>query len=755
MTSQELRRDRGPESLSREFIGRMTAALWVLCGLLVALAGSYVTFPEGASRFGVVVVGLSAVAIGAVIWILPWGRWPRTATLWVVPPAFALIALHDDLSGGDGYVYGALYFVVFMWLGLAHPQGMSLRFSSVLAVAYLLPLILSRDSHLAIGISSAIYVIPTCVLVGETVAWVGGRLRRSEAALLDAQERFRSSFEQAPIGMALASVDGRFLSVNRALGEIVGRPSSELEGTAIRDLTHPDDWDASDSEIRALSSSQIDRYQLEKRYIHADGHVVWVSVSSSCVFDGAGQPSYLIGQVEDVTERREMRERLAHAAIHDPLTDLPNRILFMDRLELALLRSRRAGGHVAVIFLDLDRFKIINDTLGHEVGDRVLKAVANRLSGALRASDTLARFGGDEFTILCDDVRDRAEVLEIADRLRLAMAQPLDVEDGETFISLSIGAALSSDDSESGPALLRNADIAMYRAKELGPARIEVFTEDDAKHADTRLRTSDQLHRALERQEFELHYQPFVHLDTLRVVATEALIRWRHPTRGLLLPAEFVGLAEDTGLIVPLGRWVIEEACTQAVRWQSLHSEGSKHWKQNISINVSPRQLSEPSFASQLDEIIEHTGIDPDTLWLEITEGTLLRDPERSVDTLRAVRSLGAHVAIDDFGTGYSSLSYLKQLPVESLKIDQSFVEGLGHDSDSSAIVRAVIALADSMGLACIAEGVETSEQSQILRQLGCHIAQGYLFGRALSAAQIGSSPVDDLHSWNTVAALA
>jgi EAL domain-containing protein (putative c-di-GMP-specific phosphodiesterase class I) len=334
------------------------------------------------------------------------------------------------------------------------------------------------------------------------------------------------------------------------------------------------------------------------------------------------------------------------------------------------------------------------------------------------------------------------------------MAQPLDVEDGETFISLSIGAALSSGDWESGPTLLRNADIAMYRAKELGPARIEIFTADDARLADTRLQTSDQMHRALQRQEFELHYQPFVHLDTLRVVATEALIRWRHPTRGLLLPAEFVGLAEDTGLIVPLGRWVLEEACAQAVRWQSLRNEGSRSWKQNISINVSPRQLSEPSFASQLDEIIEHTGIDPDTLWLEITEGTLLRDPERSVGTLRAVRSLGAHIAIDDFGTGYSSLSYLKQLPVESLKIDRSFVEGLGHDSESSAIVRAVIALADSMGLACIAEGVETSEQAQILRQLGCHIAQGYLFGRALSAAQLGSSPVDDLHSWDTAAAL-
>jgi EAL domain-containing protein (putative c-di-GMP-specific phosphodiesterase class I) len=296
----------------------------------------------------------------------------------------------------------------------------------------------------------------------------------------------------------------------------------------------------------------------------------------------------------------------------------------------------------------------------------------------------------------------------------------------------------------------------MYRAKELGPARIELFAEDHAVHGDTRLRTADQLHRALERREFELQYQPFVHLDTMMVVATEALVRWRHPTRGLLLPAEFVTLAEDTGLIVPLGRWVLEEACTQAVRWQSLRNNlKHENWKQSISVNVSPRQLSEQGFVTQVHEIIERTGIDPDTLWLEITEGTLLQNPERAVGTLRTLRDLGAHIAIDDFGTGYSSLSYLKQLPVESLKIDRSFVEGLGHDLESSAIVRAVIALANAMGLACIAEGVESSEQAQILRQLGCHIAQGYLFGHPLSASQLGSSPVEDLDAWNMVAALA
>ena len=402
-----------------------------------------------------------------------------------------------------------------------------------------------------------------------------------------------------------------------------------------------------------------------------------------------------------------------------------------------------------MIFLDLDRFKIINDSLGHEVGDQVLEAVADRLSAAMRASDTLARFGGDEFTVLCDDVHNEADAVEVAHRLVMAMGQPLALQTGEVFVTLSVGIALSRV-AQSGAVMLRNADIAMYRRKERGPSRIEIYREDDEQNVVSRLRTSNELHRALERHELELHYQPFVDLHTETLVGMEALVRWRHPTRGLLLPQEFIPLAEDSGLIVPLGSWVLKEACRQTAAWHALRSgSGQDNARLNISVNVSAVQLADPGFPRQVAEAIAESGIDPDRLWLEITESALMRDADEAVVVLQAFRDLGLHVEIDDFGTGYSSLSYLQRFPVESLKIDRSFVNELDQRSDNAAIVRAIIGLGDSLGLPVIAEGVERRAQMSRLKTLGCHLAQGYLFGRPLPARLLGAFPTDDLSSWN------
>ncbi|HEY5252369.1 MAG TPA: PAS domain S-box protein, partial [Acidimicrobiales bacterium] len=414
--------------------------------------------------------------------------------------------------------------------------------------------------------------------------------------LREAHERFRSAFENAPIGMAMSDLDGRILRANPAFAQIVGRLPLDLVGFSVHDLTHPDDRDSGRAEMSRLASTNSAGYQMEKRYIHGDGHEVWVSVSVSCVRDEQDRPLYLIGQVEDVTERRALRERLAYAAIHDPLTALPNRELFLDRLEVALRRATRFGHHVAVIFLDLDRFKLINDSLGHDVGDRVLRAVADRLGSVMRACDTLARFGGDEFTVLCDDVDTEEDAVEVAQRLMVAMGQPLDLQSGEVFVSLSIGIALAGA-RESGTMVMRNADIAMYRAKERGPARIEIYRVDDEHNVVSRLRTSNELHRALERDELELHYQPFVDLHTETLVGMEALVRWQHPTRGLLLPQEFITLAEDSGLIVRLGEWVLREACRQAAAWHALRTEaGEDNARLNVSVNVSAVQLSDPGF---------------------------------------------------------------------------------------------------------------------------------------------------------------
>jgi len=517
-----------------------------------------------------------------------------------------------------------------------------------------------------------------------------------------------------------------------------------------RDLTHPDDRESTAAEVRRLLSGDSEGFQIEKRNIRADGHEVWISASVSCVRDQSGAPLYLVSQSEDITERRAMHEHLAHAAIHDPLTALPNRVLFMDRLHTALSRSHRNGCHVAVIFMDLDRFKLVNDSLGHEGGDQVLRAVALRIQASVRPSDTVARFGGDEFTILCEDVSDESMAMELATRIAASLDEPLEIGGSELFVTASLGLTLSSYSIEP-QRLLRDADTAMYRAKEQGRAGIELFDERNDTWSSGRLRTCNDLHLALQRDELELHYQPIVDLTTTTLVGAEALVRWQHPTRGLLLPAEFIDLAEDIGLIVPLGRWVLHEACRQAACWRKRRGDaGHEVWRQSISINVAPRQLASRDFSSQLAEVLEDTQMDPDGVWLEITESTLLQDPDQTITTLRALRDLGVHLSIDDFGTGYSSLSYLQQLPVECLKIDRTFVNGLGRHPESSAIVKAVIGLADSLGLACIAEGVETPTQAQAVRDLGCVLAQGYLFGRPQAASQLGIFPTDDLSSWDT-----
>jgi len=735
-------------TLTPQLVGRLSGALWVLCGLLVATAGAFVRLPAMAQRPGVVLVGIAAVVCGLVIWKIPWVRWKRSATLWLVPLAFTVIALHDRFSGNDGFLYGAFYLVAFVWLGLAHPPGTSARFAPLLVVAYVAPLIGAGTPGQGLGLAAATYVIPCCVLVGETVAFVGSRLRTSEQALVEAEERFRTSFEQAPIGMGLASRDGRLVRANRAFGEILGRRAQDLVGLPLRDITHPDDWEANATQIRALFTGETDRYQMEKRYIHADGHIVWVSVSTTCVRDSAGEPLYMIGQIEDITESREMRERLAHAAVHDLLTGLPNRVLFMDRLELSLRRSQREGNTIALMFLDLDRFKLINDSLGHEVGDTLLQRAAQRLRGALRSADTLARFGGDEFTVLCE-VTDKAEALEIAERLIAAMRQPLSLSGNEMFVSVSIGIALSLDGSETGAEMLRNADVAMYRAKALGASRIAVYREDDETSTIRRLRTSNELHRALQRGELEVYYQPFVDLHTQTMIGIEALARWNHPTRGTLLPAEFIPLAEDSGLIVQLGAWVVEEACRQTAVWANVRAHaGQDESRLNVSINVSAQQLAEPNFPLRVAGALNDSGLDPDRLWLEITESTLMGNSHATMHTLRALRDLGLHLEIDDFGTGYSSLSYLKQFPVETLKVDRSFVDELDHDTGDVAIVRAIIALGDSLGLSVIAEGVERETQAAQLRRLGCHLAQGYLFGIPLPARILEPYPTDDLSAW-------
>jgi diguanylate cyclase (GGDEF)-like protein/PAS domain S-box-containing protein len=573
--------------------------------------------------------------------------------------------------------------------------------------------------------------------------------KQAEDALRAAHERFRSAFENAPIGMAMMDLDGCILSANPAMASIVGRSAEDLSGTSVHDLTHPDDRDHSRAEMRRLVAEASDGYRIEKRYCHSDRHEVWVSVSVSCVRDDEGKPSYLIGQVEDVTERRALRERLAYAAIHDPLTSLPNRVLFMDRLETSLSRAVRHGRLVAVVFLDLDRFKLVNDGMGHAAGDRLLETVAARLERVMRPSDTVARFGGDEFVVLCDEILDESVALDMAERLSTALRSPIALEEGEVYVTASLGVALSGGDRDSAASLLRDADTAMYVAKERGRARIEVF--DPKSHAMVldKIRVRSELHGALERGEFRVYYQPIVEVDSGRVSGVEALLRWQHPQRGLLHPGEFLPMAEESGLITPIGAWVLEQSCRQAVAWSSKGAhEASGAEPISVSVNLSPRQLIETDLVDQVAAIVQRSRIDPQSVWLEITEGALAADTESTLEVLRRLRAIGIRLAIDDFGTGYASLGYLKSFPVEVLKIDRSFVVGLGHGTEDTAIVRSVITLARSLGLDCVAEGIEQPQQLEELRALGCTFGQGFLLGVPLPGDVLGDDLGDDLSPW-------
>ena len=446
-------------------------------------------------------------------------------------------------------------------------------------------------------------------------------------------------------------------------------------------------------------------------------------------------------------ERKQFESQLAHQAHHDPLTTLPNRVLFMEFLVLALARARRYRSTVAVLFLDLDRFKIINDSLGHDTGDELLGALGERLRSVLRPGDTVARFGGDEFTVLCEDLsgpQAKQQAVEVAERLLDVIHQPFLLDGEEHFLSASIGIALASSGDDQPDALLRDADAAMYRAKERGKGRWELFDESMRQTALRRLEIENSLHRAIDRGEFRVFYQPCISIPDGRCVGAEALVRWQHPERGLVAPMEFIGLAEETGLVVPLGRWVLEEACGQAARWCAERTELDQF---QVSVNLSGRQLGHPELVEQVASALERASVDPGLLCLEITESVLMDDVDATIATLARLKALGVKLSIDDFGTGYSSLGYLKRFPVDFVKVDQSFVGGLGTDPEDSAIVAAVVSLGHALDLRVVAEGVETELQLSELAALGCDQAQGYLFAPPQPALELHDT-ITSLTRW-------
>jgi diguanylate cyclase (GGDEF)-like protein len=434
-----------------------------------------------------------------------------------------------------------------------------------------------------------------------------------------------------------------------------------------------------------------------------------------------------------IAERKRAEEALEHQAFHDALTGLPNRALFADRLEHALARADRQGKAVAVLFLDLDNFKVVNDSLGHAQGDALLVAVAERLRACLRIEDTGARLGGDEFTVLLEDVAGEAEAIAVAERIASALCVPVTLQGREVVVSASIGVALGHAHGGNKD-LLREADLAMYRAKTSGKARCALFNPDLETRAVERLEMETDLRRALANDEFRVHYQPIVSVVDEGIVGVEALVRWEHPSRGLVQPLAFIPVAEETGLIIPIGRWVLEQACQQAHLWQQQHPRANPL---TVSVNLSARQLQAPNLIADVARALQLSGLAPEALELEITESVIMQDAEATDATLHALKAIGVRLAIDDFGTGYSSLSYLKRFPVDTLKIDRSFVDGLGHDSQDTAVVHSVAALARALDLSVTGEGVETRAQHTLLKQIGCERSQGFLYAKPAAAAEI------------------
>lgn len=550
----------------------------------------------------------------------------------------------------------------------------------------------------------------------------------------------QNAFTAVIHGIALVALDGRLLKSNPAFSAITGYSAGDLRGKTLDDLTYSEDRLADVELMLQLLSSDVSSYQVEKRFVRPSGEPFWVEMSISLVQVDDGEPAYFIVQIQDITERLNAEQRLRHQAFHDPLTGLPNRGLFVDRLGHALARARRESTVVAVLFMDLDNFKIVNDSLGHRAGDELLIEMASRLELCVRPGDTVSRIGGDEFTVLLENISGVADAIRVAQRIAEQSMTLYAIGDRQIAVTASIGVAVSSDERRSADDLIRDADTAMYEAKRRGKSRYEVFDSGMNDSARDRLELEIALRRAIERGEFVVHYQPIVELPSGRISQVEALVRWNSPDRGLVQPDEFIPIAEESGIVVSLGEWVLKTATRQLRRWQDLYPEDPPL---AMSVNLSPRQFLQPELVEFVREVLEDSGVAPGTLKLEINERVMMEDARQTASTLEQLQELGVRLTLDDFGTGYSSLSYLNRFPAHILKIDRSFVAGIGRNAGTTSLVDATVAIAKTLGMGVIAEGIETTGQLAYLIDLECERGQGFYFAEPLRVEQLDEILLD------------
>ena len=568
---------------------------------------------------------------------------------------------------------------------------------------------------------------------GLVISWrdISAR-KQQERALAEAKDRFQSAFDGAPIGVALVDLDGRLEQVNGPLCRLLGYDVPDLVGKNILDFTHPDDIADRARLLAQLRNATIDSYSIDIRYVHAEGHSIWARIHSSVVRHVTGRPHYTINHVEDVSESKRVQDQLAHQAMHDPLTGLANRHLLVARLQHCLDEVDRTDTAVAVLYLDLDGFKTVNDSVGHDAGDRFLAEVGRRLASVVRRHDTAARIGGDEFVIVAARLSADHKVARVIDRIRAALQPPI-VIDADTFtVSASIGVVVTRDAADDPSELLRAADTAMYRAKQGGRGRHDIFDAALRAEAMRRREIEHDLRHALETGRLRLYYQPVVNLADGQMAGVEALLRLDHPTRGLLGPADFLDVAEDTGLIIPIGAWVITEACRQQAAWQASLGRPLQ-----MAVNLSGRQLLQADLCDHVSAAIDHAAIDPARLTLELTETVFTQASRSFLTDLAALKARGVRFALDDFGTGFSSLAYLEQFPVDVVKIGPTFVAGLGKSTQDATLVTAIVNLGHTLHLTVVAEGVESPDQLAALQDMGCDLVQGFHFAVPSPADQI------------------
>ncbi len=564
--------------------------------------------------------------------------------------------------------------------------------------------------------------------VGQQVASTLER-RRATAALRESEAKFRTLADAASVAIFVHE-GSAFRYANDALALLTGHAPAKLASMSFRDILRPEDWEFVDEAGFALERAAGALWRREVRVVRADAEERWVDLSAGWI-EYEGRPAVL-GTAFDVTDRKRAEAEIRKLAYHDPLTGLANRTLFLDRLGLAIAQAPRQKKSLAVLLLDLDRLKVINDSLGHGQGDKLLRSVGERIEGCLREGDTLARVGGDEFAVLAPGLLRLEDAATIAEKVQAMLRQSFLIDGREVFVSASVGIAFFPDDGSDGETLLRNAYTAMYQAKEAGRDSFQPYTQGMNTGALDRLALQNDLRRALPNNELRLHYQPQV-LANGRAFGLEALLRWQHPVRGPVSPAVFIELAEATGVIVPIGAWVLRTACMELMTFRA--KLGSRDL--GVAVNLSARQFQQPDLVEEVARVLEETGVPPAALELEITETAAMQDSDGTLATLRRLKDLGVKLSLDDFGTGYSSLSYLRRFPLDTLKIDQSFVRDLTRDAQAASIVHAIITMARSLGLRVVAEGVETAEQRELLRNYGCDLIQGYLISRPLPSDEL------------------